>query len=198
MNLTRTVAPARLPVSLDEVKDHARIDYDDTAQDAALTGYIRAAVEWLDGKDGYLGRALITQTWRLILDAFPTGECIEIPLPNLISVGSIIYNVDSSPTIETFAASNYIVDTGSIPGRIALADGSFWPQTNNDINAVTITFTSGFGAMQSDVPERLRLAISMLAGHWYEYRIPVLAGATVTDVPFHIRALVDNYRMMSF
>jgi hypothetical protein len=78
----RTVAPALNPVSLDEAKDHVgAAEFDD--DDRKLEGYIDAAVAYLDGYSGILGRALITQTWKVNFcelavrwaSAFRSGRC---------------------------------------------------------------------------------------------------------------------------
>ena len=61
-------------VSLDEMKAHIRQDSDvEDAEDGAILTFIAAATGKLDGRDGLLGRCLITQTWILKLDRFPAG-----------------------------------------------------------------------------------------------------------------------------
>jgi hypothetical protein len=45
-----------------------------SASDTVLGAFITAARQMLDGRDGWLGRALNTQTWDLILDRFPTSN----------------------------------------------------------------------------------------------------------------------------
>jgi len=61
-----------------------------------VDGFIAAAVDFVDGPRGYLGRVLIDQTWDCYTDGFPCASyeygrraqplaCIEAPLPPLKS-----------------------------------------------------------------------------------------------------------------
>ena len=52
--LTRISAPAALPVSLEELKAHLRVEH--AEEDAALTRLLGAATSALDGPTGQLGR----------------------------------------------------------------------------------------------------------------------------------------------
>ena len=65
MGLKLITAPASTPVSLVEVKSYMRELTTD--QDTLFTSLIAAATSYLDGPNGYLGRAIITQTWELYL-----------------------------------------------------------------------------------------------------------------------------------
>ena len=82
-------------------------------EDALLSGLIRAAVAQIDGRDGWLGRQLITATWRLALPAFPCGVLV-VPLPPLQEITRIEY-IDVTGDEQTLDASAYHV-AGSDPG----------------------------------------------------------------------------------
>lgn len=58
MILKRTTAPAAEPILLATAKEHLRITH--AAEDSLIPIYISAAVAKLDGKNGLLGRAMIT------------------------------------------------------------------------------------------------------------------------------------------
>jgi uncharacterized phiE125 gp8 family phage protein len=155
--LRRTAAPDELPVSVDDVRFDLRLI--DTSQDAAIESYIAAAVEELDGKDGSLGRALVNQSWELILDAFPCASEIKIPLPPLQEVTGITY-IDTNGDEQTLATSVYAVDSASEPGVVSLKYGQVWPATRCQRGAVTIAFTCGYGVC-GDVPQSIRDAIKL-------------------------------------
>lgn len=176
MILKRTSAPAVEPVSLAEAKEHLRVDISD--DDDLIEGYITAAREYMEGATR---RAFITQTWRLSLDAWPQSDEIQIPKPPLQSICSIVY-YDADGISTTWDAANYIVDTDSEPGRVALAYGQFWPGvTLRPINAIQITYTAGYGDAASDVPQWVKQAIKLLIGHWYENRETVIVGAGIVS-----------------
>src|SRR5262245_61367182 len=90
MALRLLTPPDTPPVSLDEAKAHLRVDHTD--DDNYITALIAAATTYLDGWNGVLGRAMITQEWELVLDAFPCGDAIEIPLGPLQDVSRVAYD----------------------------------------------------------------------------------------------------------
>lgn len=162
------------------------------AEDALLTGLIQAAREYAEGRQN---RALITQTWELVLDDWPAGDCIEIPLPPLQSVTSIKYK-DKTGLENTWDAANYIVDTDSLLGRVVLADNCNWP--SNDLypaGAIRIRFVAGYG-LANDVPQTTKQALLLLIGHWYENRETVNIGNIKTELPFTVKALLDLNRVV--
>lgn len=160
MPLRRTEAPAEPLVSAADVRaDTIRIV--DDSQDDTIDALILAATEHFDGKDGILGRALVTQKWELTLDRFPCASEIKIPLPPLRSVESITY-LDTNGDEQTLATTVYAVDTAAEPGVVSLKYGQTWPSTLCQRNAVTIAFTAGYGVAE-DVPERVRSAVKLKA-----------------------------------
>jgi len=156
MRLRLIAAPAATPLTLDEVKSQVRETTND--RDAELTAMLAAATTQLDGRAGVLGRALVTQTWELMLDAFPCGV-IELPLPPLQSVTSISY-VDADGATQTLATTVYGVDVACEPGEVYLKYGQEWPTTRDERNAVTIRFVCGYG-LAAAVPENIKSAMKL-------------------------------------
>lgn len=181
MPLTLTTPPAIEPVTLAEAKAHLKLDTD--ADDALITTLIaaaRARAEW------HTGRALITQSWTLWLDAWP--QVIALPLPPLQAVTSVTtYGRDGAAHV--LDASTYFVDT--IAGRIALKDGHAPPTDLRRLNAVAVAFTAGYGSAAADVPAPLREAILELITFLYEHR-----GEAPADLPLECLALLAPYRML--
>lgn len=157
MRLRLITPPSETPLTLAEAKSQVR---ETTAnRDTELTAMLGAAVSHLDGREGLLGRALVTQTWEMLLDAFPDCDGIEIPLPPLQSVTSVTY-VDADGATPTLATSVYGVDTASQPGVVYLKYNQEWPTTREERNAVTIRFVAGYGTAD-DVPESLKSAMKL-------------------------------------
>jgi uncharacterized phiE125 gp8 family phage protein len=163
MNLRRVVPPAALPVTVDEVKAHLRVT--GPADDTLIGALIEAAVSYLDGWTGTLGRALVEQTWELAVDEFPSGDGIRLPLGDLITVVSVTYD-DEDGMPQTLDPLAYSVDTYSPDGWVVLNEGSAWPTILDAINAVRVRFTVGYGA-PADVPAAIRQAIIMMVGGLY-------------------------------
>ncbi|HEY3363953.1 MAG TPA: head-tail connector protein [Symbiobacteriaceae bacterium] len=149
----------------------------------------------------HLRRALITQTWNLVLDQFPYDEDrLTIPLPRLQSIGTISY-VNSANISANWDSSNYIVDTGSEPGRLILAYARLWPiYIPQSANSVTIPFTCGYGSTADKVPQPIRQGLKLLISHLYENRETVITGRGMQaiEVPFTVDALWAPYRIWNW
>ena len=196
MALTLVTGPAADPVSLADVKAHLRID--GALEDATLLAYVQAARLHLEGRDGWLNRALITQTWDYTLDRFPITVCgaswdptIYVPLPPLQSVTSITYT-DTNGAPQVLAPTEYDIDTKADPGRIVPAYGKYWPATRAVVNAVTVRFVAGYGAGAAAIPRPIRLALLGLVGDYNEHR------DTDGPTPKWIEALLAPFRSWKF
>ena len=194
--LVRTASPASTPVTTAEAKAQLRIDHND--DDAFIAALIEAATSHVDGWSGILGRALLTQTWRGSLDAFPEDrEAIDVPLLPLQSVTAITY-VDGDGTTQTLDPAVYrVLDNGTERGAIAPAFGEAWPETQDRLQAVTVTFVAGYGAA-ADVPQAIRQAILLLVSHWYERRVVVEMGTVSAEMPYGVQAMLQPFRMVGF
>lgn len=162
MGLRLVTPAATLPLSLTEAKEWLRVDGSD--EDDTIESLIKAADRIALRQ---FNRQLVTAGYRLTLDHFPVWE-IRPPVGPLIAVSEITY-VDGTGTTQTLASSRYDVDADSDPGRILPAYGYVWPATRPQANAVTISYTAGYGAA-ADIPEAIRMAIRIAVAHWFELR----------------------------
>lgn len=156
-----------------------------TTTDPMFMSFIKAARV---SAEGYTRRALMTQTWDLVLDCFPGWE-IYIPKPTLQSIVSITY-LDTNGTSQVLSADQYVVDTQSTPGRIIPAYGLIWPSTRGQINSVTIRFIAGYGAA-SAVPDGIKSWMKIRIKHLYDNPDIVLIG-TRTQISEFPRSVVDG------
>jgi uncharacterized phiE125 gp8 family phage protein len=182
-----TTPPAEEPLTLDEAKLHLRIVAGDTAEDALVTSAVQAAREYAEESTG---RALVTQTWTLTMDAFPTrGGAIALERAPVQSVTSVKY-IDAAGTEQALTAgTDYVVDAASEPARIALAPDAMWPSTQSGrINAVTVVFVAGYG-LAAAVPEILKGAMKLHVGDMHEHREETAIGTIVSPR----RAVEDIY-----
>ena len=186
-SLTLITAPSVEPVTLAEAKAHLRRD--DTADDTLITSLITAARQNIDGKDGWLGRALCTQTWELRLDRF--HDEMVVPLPPLQSVTSVKY-IDDDGVEQTLASTVYQVVTGE-PARLVLAYDQTWPSTREEMDAVRIRFVAGYG-LAASVPAAIKAALLLQIGTLYRDRESVNIGNIVNEMPT-CSALLTPYRV---
>lgn len=173
------------PVATSDLAAHLRID--STGEYTLLTGLITAARELAEPR---ARRALVQQRYQLVLDDFPAGgDALELPRPPLVSVDAVEY-VDGDGTVTTWDSTNYQADTLREPGRVMPTAGQSWPSVgDHQLNAARIHFTAG--PTPDEVPQRIKQAIQMLAGHWYEYREDT-AEVAPRSVPFAFDVLVGS------
>lgn len=196
MPLILETAPVNDPVTLEEVKEHIHVDFDD--EDARIADFIKAATQRLDGRDGSLGRCLVTQTWNLTLDRFASE--VAIPLPPCQSIDAITY-VDPDGVTQTLAPTEYqAFALGTVEGaKVRPAYGKSWPTIRTVPEAVTITFTAGFGDDPEDIPEPIRANIKMRVGHLFEHRESVTMGSGyITETPDGAEDFVRDHKTWSF
>jgi uncharacterized phiE125 gp8 family phage protein len=158
-------------------------------EDTLLSALIVAARDYAEG---FQGRAYITQTWELALDEWP--DIIPLPKPPLQSVDSIEY-YDTAGALNLLAPADYQVDVRGYQPRISPVYGGTWPSIQlQPLAGIVVTFTAGYGDLASDVPDRIRTAIEMLAGHLYEHR-EATDIKEVREVAFAVHALLGLDRV---
>lgn len=180
MGLKQIAPPASEPLSLSEVKLHLRLD--EETEDALVTSLIRAAREHVEAMTR---RALVPQTWALVLDEWPMGE-LRLPLPPLRAVSGITYRTDDG-TVSTVEPTTYLVDLDSAVGRVVLNAGRAWPGARlSPVNGVRVRFEAGYDT----VPEAVKQAMLLIIGHWFQNREAVNVGNIVNTMPFAVEALL--------
>lgn len=180
-------APAAEPVTAAELRTQLKRTGDELP-DSEATLLIEEARQFIEN---YSGLALINQTWRLMLDAWPgyvepwwdgvremsitelsggrplTLEFPRYPLSSLTSVKTYDEaDVETNVNIST----TFNVDTERRPGRLGLKPGKTWPMATRGFNAVQIDYVAGFGSAASNVPASLRAAVLSLASYYYDHR----------------------------
>jgi uncharacterized phiE125 gp8 family phage protein len=187
LTLKLITAPAAEPVLLADAKAHLRVT--DSTEDALIGILITAAREAAEARTG---RRLITQTWELQLDAFPSAE-IEIPVQPVASITSVQY-VDTAGTLQTLAADQYTLDEETLLSAWVLpADGVTWPATRDVADALRVRFVAGYGAAGTAVPASIRQWMLIAIGSMYSQREST-AGGQLAEVPRDfVHGLLDAY-----
>lgn len=186
MGLRLITPPAAEPLTVWDLEHHLKVDLSYVSEQEYVSGLIKAARGYAEG---VLQRALVTQTWEMVGDALPTDGKISIPRPPLQSVESITL-IDSEGAEHTVDPASYVVETTETPGRVVRVAGRPWPSvTLRAAGAVRVRFVAGYGGPEA-VPERIKQAMTLLIGHWYENREAVVIGTVVTEIPMTVRALL--------
>lgn len=191
MPLTLVTPPAAEPVTLAEAKAHLRVEVTD--DDAIITALIAAARALAEQETG---RSLITQTWRRTHDQFP--DSVRLDRGPVQSVTSVKYLESVAGEQTTLSPASYIVDSASAPGWVQPAYGFDWPDVWPEINAVEVTYVTGYGADGTAIPEPIKLWVKLMVGHYYANReasfVPA-ARVVMTPLAF-IDGLLDPFRVV--
>jgi len=184
-----SVAPSVEPMSLADAKTHLRVDAsDDDDYITALIKAVRLHAERITG------RGFITQTWEMRRDTFPASNSIKLRYAPLQSITSLIYK-DSDGTDNTWASSNYVVDTYREPGLIILEDGVSWPSdTLYETGGVRVLYVLGYGDAASDLDEDLIHVMKLHLTVLFECRAPI-SEIKLQPVPLGYHALLEQFRI---
>lgn len=169
-----------LPVTLEEAKDHLRVEGD--ASNALITRQIRAVTDWLAGRNGWLGRSLICQTLALtvplpVLMGFTgpevsrEGACgITLPRPPVITIKSVeVIDAAGSPVVVPTAGFTTYDGDDDLTHLVFLPDYR-WPVIAAGPAFLRVTYDAGYGPKSTDVDEGLRHAILMAVARLHEAR----------------------------
>ena len=162
--------PASEVVATDVMKNNLKLD-GITADDSLVATLLIAARQRCEE---YCNIKFIDTVIEQVWDEFPRGakfqNCLNLTIGNASAVESFKY-YDEAGVIQTWSASNYILDTYSKSGRICTAANVDYPTIDTDrINAIVIRYTSGFGSSASTVPDAIKHAIMLQASYLYSNR----------------------------
>lgn len=181
--------PAAEPVTVADFKAHVRVDGSD--EDTLIETYIASARQMYEN---YTSRVLITSAWKQAQDDVPAGREIVLFRGPVASVTAIKY-LDEAGATQTFAGANYTTDLLRTPARIWLNDNADWPDVGDFPSCFWVEFSAGYGASGTNTPARARLAVTLLAAHLYEHRLPLNIGNIVNELPFSLRHLLEQDRL---
>ena len=187
----RTAAPGEPLLTVAAAKEHLRVEHSD--EDDLIEALCGAVEAYLDGFAGILGRALVTQSWSRSFDCFPCGNRIALPIGPLQDVDSVMY-YDRDGNHLAFGSSNFHAVTDPLGPCIILADLAQWPDTAVRPDAVTVTWTCGYGDAD-EVPPPIAQAAKLMVGNLYENREAVVTGPITTELPLGAAMLLAPFRV---
>lgn len=146
-----TVAPVNKPLTLTEVKTHLKIT--GSTEDTYLNFLISVVTEF---GEKYTKLDFITRTYETFRDSF--SNSLEIRRSPVQSITTVAYL--KSDALTTVSTDVYFLPESDTFPHLALKESQSWP-TDEDLReqAVKITFKSGYGDDETDVPDKLREAM---------------------------------------
>ena len=204
----RTVAAGTTYLLLTTLSNNTATTYTDNTADSSLGAQAPTANTTADPEllrmiasarqyaETFLGRQLITASWKYYLDEFPESSDtpIWLPVSPALSITSIKY-YNGSGVLTTLDAAQYSVDVTQERGRVLPAYGYVWPTARTMMNAVEVIFSAGYGAASSDVPSPIREGMLKLIRHWYDNRGAIIVGTISSEMEWGLAALWNAYRL---
>lgn len=176
--------PETEPLMLDEAKAFLRVEH--AVEDELIASLIKAARMAVETATR---RALITQGFRIVLDAWPAGDRIPSPVSPLRSLtGARVRAANGSATDLNLAA--FTLDTAS---SVIHFDRGLVSEPGQPIAGIEIEVTAGYGEDAASVPEPLRQAMRFLVARYYAQRDRI----EKDELPETVRALLASYRAVS-
>lgn len=188
MSLKLITAASGLAVTLAEAKLHLRVT--SSAEDLSITS---AIMEATDLAEQMTGRAIMSQTWELSLDAFPAFfKLTRVPVQ---SITSLTY-IDILGAQQTLSAGGYTLDNADDFGLafVIPSYGLQWPAARLQPNAVKVRYQAGYVDAAS-VPYSIKAWIKLMVGALHENREAETVGlGGAISLGFSDR-LLDRYKV---
>jgi uncharacterized phiE125 gp8 family phage protein len=182
---TLLTGPAAEPLSLAEAKTHLRVA--GTADDDVILVLIRTARDWIERETGL---ALIDQTWRVTLDAWPACGFVVPALRPLKTLSAArVISEGGVSTALLLADFDVAAAAGSIRVRKPQA-GPGRPKAGIELDCVF-----GFGAAANFVPPALISVMNQLIAFWFENRGDDAAGQNVPETVSRLLAPFRKRRL---
>lgn len=171
MKLTRVGNPLSELVTLEDAKAQCRVDGDE--EDEFLESLIAAAVSYLDGPRGVLGRCVQRQRWRLDLQDGWGGD-MKLPLPHAEGIEAVMVDEEDQEV--------------SLPIEVRERDPwSLIRPVSGTSRPVRISFEAG---VPEDIRASLNQAARLMIGNWYLNREEVVTGTIATALPLSAQRLL--------
>lgn len=165
----RSVAPTDLPWDLDVLGDQLLRTVNGDAEYDALTSYLRTATM---AAEHDTQRAIMPQTWQMILSGFPAWR-IVVERPPLIEVVSLQYYDGDNATQELAVspAEFDVLPSGEYTkAEIRPLDGETFPSTYSRPDAVTLTYRCGFEDEDDPILSEIKTGIALMVAELYKQR----------------------------
>lgn len=176
--------PAVEPVSLAEAKAFLRLD--EAAEDGLVTTLIGAARLHVEG---VTGRALVAQSWRLVLDAWPEAEAVRLPVAPLLSLTAVTA-IDADGASHALSLGQFRTE----PERLLLPGVVVGLPDLQGRHGIEIDYVAGYGTAAGAVPADLRQAVLGLVAHWFEHRDAVIVAGSGAIIPSGLDRTLTPYR----
>ena len=180
------VTPPEPIVTLAQAKRHLIVEHDD--DDVYIGDLVAVATAWIDGPDGWLGRALGEQVLEASYACF--RDAFRLPYGPVLSIEEV--------RCRDAGGVERVLDPGEYELRgwlLGAAFGRRFPGARHD--SVRVRYRAGYAT--GKVPAPIRHAILVMVGDLYANRESGAAGASFAEakMPTTVLNLLSPYRVWS-
>lgn len=190
MMLVEETAPPAAALPVEALRAYLRLGSGfelaaDAAEDAALAGFLRAAIAAIEARTG---KVLLTRRFRMRIEDWRDPAAQPLPLAPVLSIDSVVIDDGQGGAVSCDRADIRLVPDSQRP--MLMPAGALLPSVPTR-GFVTVVFTAGFGTTWATIPADLAQAVLMLAAHYYEDRGGISVSASL---PFGVAALIERWR----
>ncbi len=188
MEYSVTTAPTKEPVSLEEAKLWLKVDGDD--DDDLIESLIAVARDYCQQ---YEGRAYVEQTITAFCNHF--RRRVFLPVAPVLDITTIHYR-DTVGNWQLVPEDYWTLRNDVEPGYVEFNMTGLSYQLSFMPNRIRIVFTAGYtyldeATWKGTVPERVKAAMCLLLGHWYEHRVATCEAA-LKEIPIGVKSLLSE------
>ncbi|WP_018300116.1 head-tail connector protein [Fangia hongkongensis] len=191
--------PTELPISLADLKLYLRID--DNVEDALLTLMIKSVTKYIEN---YINRILISTQYETYRDNFLScyNEYWELKRSILNTVDSIKY-INTNNVETNVDPSIYYNTLERDYSKILLVNNKTFPSDlSRRLQAITITFTVGFGEDSASIPDDIKNVFYQLIAMLYENRGDCFNSSQINCACGQYlnatsKSILDHYRVLN-
>lgn len=188
-----------MAVDLDRAKAHLGIDWDMSADQAALlSAYLSAAIAAVENSaQTLLAERAVTQRLDSLTDRHGRSM-IRLDWGPVVSVQGIDYlDADGVAATLTEGDGEFRIVAG-LPTLLLPPVDEAWPMPHDSLGAVTVRYTAGYGGegeeAAGEAPGALDAAVLLMVGHLWHNREAVITGSIAEELPLGVAALCNPYR----
>ncbi|UCF50258.1 MAG: phage head-tail connector protein [Thermoplasmatales archaeon] len=178
-------------ISLNQIKNYLKIELTETSEDDFLTLLISGAVDFVQK---YTKRQLLTTQFLTYRDYWSYQE--ELRKSRFVELDSVKYYTDD--VLTTFDTDNFYSTDENDFSKIILKDNKTFPDLDNRVQAIQITFKAGYGTTSSSIPDDILIALRSHIAFMYSNRgdcIEILSKIS-TAIPPTARMIYEKYRII--
>lgn len=188
-----TVANTNLPVTLNEVRSQLKFELDDTSQDTYLTSLIFAAKA---ACESYTSRTTLTTTYITYRNGFNQQYFLFKKSPFIaLLMFQYLRNdntwVDVDPTL-------YYTTVDTIYSKVVLNYNKSWPSDIMPrLQSIRMTFTAGYGATDTNIPQELQQGMLQHICYLYANRGDGSNESDYAELPGSTKLIYKNFQIRS-